>query len=809
MGPSQSDGKRVISGIITRVNGATVSNVVRLDANGALDAPFSQNLGTVNTPIFRIKGLPSGQYLLCSFGADITAGGLTRTDILRLNANGTADASFDAGAGSWANGGYNNEFTLQPDGKLLVGGSFATFGTTAAAGVVRLNPNGSVDTGFSVGTGLDFNNGENVYAMAVQANGRVVVGGDFANFNGQLANGLTRLNSTGSLDASFVSPLQVGSYVENVVMQPDGNILVSGNLRLAGATAAALVRLLPSGALDPAFSLAGVSPSNGNFVTTGFYDPAVVLQPDGRILVAGHFTTATTTALRVARLNANGTLDNTFQATSGPSSTPRTIGLEANGTVLVGGSFNNFGGTETGLGRLTTTGATDPAYRPSLQIPGSVSAVVRQPDGKLIAGGNFTEINGTPVHRLARFGANGSFEAAYSSATGLLPGTVTKLLLQPDGKLLVGNTGNTLRLDANGSPDPSFTPFSAATALALQPDGKVLIGGNFSGYVGSTSVYENLVRVTDTGTYDPSFNRPTTAASGPGVPSYTDAILVQPDGRIVVGGNYTDSSGRNQGGHVTRYETDGRLDPTFSYTSAFTTSSTSVNASNRLYTLALQPDGAILVGGNFATVGGTARPGVARLTAAGTLDASFAPNRVQTGTVFALALQPNGRVLLGGSFSSPTPTPSYTRMARVLANGQFDASFAPTANPNGTVRALLVQPDGAIVLAGSFTTVGGQVAVALARITAPNVLAVAAPAAVAARTAAWPVPAHGLLHVLPDFSARPLSIELLDALGRPLQSQPAASATETTLDLSQRAAGVYLLRVQYAAGAVVRRVVVE
>ena len=99
LGPLQADGKRLIGGFVTRVNGTIASNLVRLDANGGLDIPFSQNLGAVSNQVFRLKGLPSGQYLLCGFGGDITAAGLTRSEIIRLNANGTADASFNTGAG--------------------------------------------------------------------------------------------------------------------------------------------------------------------------------------------------------------------------------------------------------------------------------------------------------------------------------------------------------------------------------------------------------------------------------------------------------------------------------------------------------------------------------------------------------------------------------------------------------------------------------------------------------------------------------------------------------------------------------------
>jgi hypothetical protein len=169
-----------------------------------------------------------------------------------------------------------------------------------------------------------------------------------------------------------------------------------------------------------------------------------------------------------------------------------------------------------------------------------------------------------------------------------------------------------------------------------------------------------------------------------------------------------------------------------------------------------------------------------------------------------LAVQPNGRVLVGGGFV----TANYG-LIRLLDDGQLDASFGATAVPNSAVAAIDIQPDGALVVAGSFSTIGGQPAVGVARIIAANVLAVAAPAAVAARTLAWPVPAHGQLHIAPDASAQPRTIELLDALGRPVRQQPATAAPEQTMRLDNLPAGVYLLRVHYAAGAVTRRIEVQ
>jgi uncharacterized delta-60 repeat protein len=798
LGTQQADGKRVVAGTFTRINGTPVSRLVRVDAAGALDLPFVQNVGTASN-VYRVKSLLAGQYLLASSGGTVTAGGISRTELLRLNADGTADATFDVGTGPTAANVYaaSTDFAVQPDGKIVVAGYFDNFNNVPAPGLVRLNANGSVDAAFSAGTG-GAGGTANYYptAVAIQPDGKILVGGSFTSFNGHPTNGVARLNANGTVDATFTAPLQPNAEVEGLVLQPNGNVLVNGYRVLATSNALlSLARLLPSGALDPGFATTTLYS-----ITSGGYEPAVVLQPDGKLLVTGNFSNT------VARLNADGTLDASFQATVPLS--PVTIGLQPNGSVLMG--FDLFSGLEKTLTSLTSTGAPNPAFAPTVQSPGTVGALVRQPDGKLLLGGNFTELNGQPVHRLVRLTANGAVDAGFTASTGVVRGVVTCLLLQPDGKVLAGTAQGLNRFETTGTPDATFAASSAAygaTSLAIQPDGKLLVGVLYTGSVGGVG-FNRLVRLTSTGTFDPTFVRANTATTPTGTIGITDAVLVQPDGRILVGGIFQ-ASGQAAVGRVVRYETTGALDPTFNNTLAFTAANGASSSANRIYSLAFQPDGKLLVGGNFGAISGTQHYGVARLVANGTPDASFASTAVLTGPVYSVAQQPNGRVLLGGNFTNAGTAGTVNNLARVLDNGSTDASFTNAAAPNGTVRTVVVQPDGAIVLAGNFTAVGGQPNVDIARITASNVLAVAAPASVAAHTTAWPVPAHGQLHIAPDQTAHPLTLELLDAVGRPLRQQPATSAAEQTLNLDALPAGVYLLRVQYTAGTVTRRIAVQ
>ena len=796
LGPLQADGKRLMSGSFTRINGGNVSRLVRLDATGTPDATFSQNVGFASTA-YRIRLLPTGQYLLGNTGGSLSAGGVTRTELLRLNANGTADATFNPGtAGGIAT--YSRGFDAQPDGKVVVVGGFSTFNGSPAAGVVRLNVNGAVDAGFAVGTGIGI--GNLALAVLVLPTGKTLVGGRFATFNGQPANGLARLNDDGSVDPTFTSPLnQANTRVDGLVLQPDGNVLVHGLLSVSSATrpTLGLARLLPTGNLDPTFLspafLDGyVSANNGD-------GPAVVLQPDGKILVAGGFTAAGNDHL--VRLNVDGSRDTGFQLASTGDGAPNTIGLQANGSVLVGGLFNVFNGVRAPLVQLTSTGTVDPAFTCLAQSQGSIVSMLRQPDGKLLIGGLFNEINGQPVSYLARLTASGALDAAFSAAAGPLPTTVTCLALQPDGKLLAGTVRGTFRFGTTGSPDASFSAPYTTMALAVQADGKVLIGGQFSGSFGGV-FYSRLARLTSTGAGDPTFA--SSSASGWTLNS-TEAILVQPDGRVVVAGTWL-PPGQPLTAGVVRYDTNGTFDPGFNNASSFTTAS---GTAGRVAALALQPDGRILTAGNFSNVDGLPRKGVARLTTAGNPDPSFVSDATLNGSPSTIAIQPNGRVLLGGGLFFSSPTGAHYGLARLLDNGLTDATFNNSSDPNNGVNSLAIQPDGAIVLAGSFTTVGGQPAAGLARITAANVLHIAAPTAVAACTAVWPVPAHDQLCIAPDFSARPLTLELLNALGRPVCQQRVTNAPEQTISVANLPTGVYLLRVTYAAGTVTRRVAVQ
>ena len=790
----QPDGKRVAVGSFSRIDGTPASQLVRFNTNGTIDAAFQLNAGNVG-PVYRTALLNNGQLLLTSFtNRPLTAGAITRNALLRLNADGTADASFDVGTGpATAPGGIGSgsaDFALPlPNGQVLAMGDFDRFNGAVANNLVRLTSTGAVDATFNPGAGAN----NYVGNAALLPSGKILIAGYFSRYNGTARNGLARLNADGSLDATFLPTLGPNSSIDNLTVQPDGKILVAGYLFTNGnPTEVGLVRLLPDGVIDNTFA-APTTYAGGTVLSN--YGEGIAVQPDGKIVVADF---SGSRGGRVARLNANGSVDATFQTGALPGFNVFSFTLTPSGNILVAGrNALQPGSANRALVQLTNTGALSATFQPSFQTTGTVTALVQQADGKLVAGGNFSEIDGQAIQNLARFNPNGTLDAAYTGGNNLLAGP-TEMVVQPDGRLVVLAAGTVQRLLPSGAVDNSFAPPNLRVynqrGLQLQSDGRVLVWGT-----PFTNQDAAVVRLLPSGANDLTF----TPSAGFSVARFTrvDAINLQPNGKILVAGSYAQSGATATVVTVQRLESTGTQDASFTG-SAF---AAGPNGSTSILSLAVQADGKVVVGGQFGAYAGTPRTNVARLNANGTLDAGFGPP-VITGFVNKVLLQPNGRVLLGGFFTALSLP---ANLARLLTDGQADATFGATAVPNSSVRTLLVQPDGKIVLGGFFSTLSGQVSHGLARITASNVLHAAAPQAVAARTEAWPVPAHAVLNVAPAPDAHPEFIDLLDGLGRPVLHHAVAGHGAAALDLAALAAGTYLLRVTYTEGTVVRRVQVQ
>ncbi len=317
----------------------------------------------------------------------------------------------------------------QADQRVLIGGMFTRFGDDARRGIARLKADGKVDGSFSAATAGD------VFALATQRDGKIVLGGLFASVNDHPCRRLARLNADGSLDESFTANAGVNGAVRAVLVQPDGKVLVAGNFQMA----------------------------------------------------AGHRLT------RIARFNADGTLDDGFYPGTGASSTIWSLALQPDGKILAGGDFKNFDGKGCGyIVRLNSNGAVDSSFGSGDGANNQVFAVEVQRDGKIVIGGDFTRINEEERKRLARLNPDGSLDMSFNPGAGPDKG-VRCLAVDAGGRVVIGGVfesvhgvarGRIARLNADGSLDTTFNPAEGANEVVrcIVPlaDGKIMIAGGFT-----------------------------------------------------------------------------------------------------------------------------------------------------------------------------------------------------------------------------------------------------------------------------------------------------------------------------------------
>lgn len=373
-----------------------------------------------------------------------------------------------------------------------------------------------------------------------------------------------------------------------------------------------------------------------------------------------------------------GSIDNTFSIGSGANGAVRAIEQQYDGQIVIAGSFTTFNGqSRSRVARLGTNGAVDMAFAPV--IDGRVSTINTLKDGRVVIGGEFRNVNNASRSWAARLNSSGQSDPAFFGVSGV-NGPVLAMFTQPDNRVVVGGdfvmpTADCLRLNDNGSLDITFNPDGgtdgAVYAIARQADGSYIIGGQFTKVGGITR--GSLARVNAVGLLD------TTFASGNGVNGTVYAVAVQADGKVIIGGNFTQVNGVSCN-NLARLNPDGAVDLAFA---------ANVSVDGPVYALCAQNDGRFFVGGQFSTINGESRACLARLNRDGMVDNIFMPGSGANGTVYAISMQMDGKVLVAGNFS--------------LMNG---------AQLNGVAR--LLGDDGSKGLVGVTSPAKGQINLALA-----------------------------------------------------------------------------------------------
>jgi uncharacterized delta-60 repeat protein/uncharacterized repeat protein (TIGR01451 family) len=363
-------------------------------------------------------------------------------------------------------------------------------------------------------------------------------------------------------------------------------------------------------------------------------------------------------------------------------------------------------------------GGADPTFYAAFNA--AVNAVGLQPNGAIVAGGAFTFANSVTRNRLARLNPDGTLDYTFAANPGQANDVVRALALQSDGRILIGGDFTTYdgssrnrfaRVNLDGSLDWQFDPgsgldHSAYAVVETFTDTnhtvrKILVGGSFTLANGVPRLY--LAQFNDDGSVDAGFTADTGAG---GIDGPVWAIAVQPDRKIIIGGDFLTINGVAHN-HIARLNADGSLDYGFNNPGS--------GANDSVRALTLQLDGRILVGGLFTNFNGTVQKSIARLNADGSLDPTFNGGAGTDGAVYAIALQPDTRILLGGAFSR---CGGVTRngLTRLNPDGSVDTTINFGAGCNNFVASLVLQTNDAVVLGGGFTTYDNTPAPYLTRV---------------------------------------------------------------------------------------------
>jgi uncharacterized delta-60 repeat protein len=642
--------------------------------------------GAVNAQVVQ----PDGKIIAA--GDFATYNSQARSRIIRLNVDGSIDDTFNPGTG------FNSSvfaMKLLPDGKILAAGSFTSYNGTTRNRIIRLFPNGSIDPEFNPGTG--FNN--TVFTLAVQDDQKIIVGGQFLQFNSGPKAFIARLNANGSLDDTFDVGVgfNTGTIIRSLSLQTDGKVLVGGSFTTFNAISAnRIIRLNTDGTRDDGFII-GTGANNTVDV--------IHIQNDGRIYIGGTFTTYNTIGRsRIARLNLNGSIDNDFNPGSGFNSTVFALTTQPDGKLLAGGAFTSFNGINVSrVVRINNTGAIDTEFNIGLGFNLPIYAISLLSNGKFYVGGAQTVFDGKTMNYLGKLNTDGTRDNSFNNATAF-NGPVQSIFVLQDGKIMVGGTfttynneinNNIVKLNPDGSIDNTFNQTgvgfnSNVFAFAELAGDILLVGGQFTTY--NTATHNRIIALNPNGTLNTSLNL------GAGANSVVRTIALQADGKILLGGAFTSFNGVNIN-RIVRLNTDGSIDNSFVVGTGFPSTVRSI---------AIQNDGKILVGGEFVSYNGvTAKNRIVRLNIDGSIDNTFNSGVGFNAAVVKLIVAPNQKIYASGEFTS-FDNINRNRITRLNNNGSLDGQFNPGIGFNNTVNEIALQNDGKIIAVGLFTSYSGQ-----------------------------------------------------------------------------------------------------
>jgi uncharacterized delta-60 repeat protein len=765
---TQSDNKIVAGGDFTRYSDSTTNTtrIVRINSNGSQDTTFVSGLG-FNGSVANIKIQSDGKIL--AIGSFTSYSGSSTPGIVRINTNGTRDTSFNMGAGlQLATNGI--DALIQPDGKILVGGSFTGYSGSTVNYLVRINSDGTRDSSLNVGGGFN----STVNSISLQSDNKIIVSGQFTTYSGSTAPYLIRLNSDGTRDNTFnISNGPSSPVTKNAIESSTGKIIIMGNFTLysgSSTNTTRLMRINPNGSQDTTFitgtglSSATTSPahlsveSDGKTYVGGLFatysgstvNSFIRLNPSGSIDTTFPLTTPSRgpgfdSAIRslfisssniyfigdfqayrpigrILRLNTDGTIDTSFSPGIGFDNSPYSLTLQPDGKIIAAGTFSTYSGSaRANIARLNSNGTRDTSFTPPSFGNFAVSTDL-QSDGKILVGGVFL----TPTRYIIRLNADGTRDTTFNVGTGIdnvfgSPKSM-RILSSPDGKVYFTSvntttysgsyTGAIMRINSSGTLDTTFAttsslyPINMGGLTGVSSGGghtlvlsgsSVIVGGAFTQY--KEANLNRGIMIDSTGALSSSFNIGVNTAAGLGFNSTVQSWVTQSDGKILVGGQFTFYSGSTQN-RIIRLNRNGTIDTSFNSGTGF---------NSFIFDLRVQSDNKIIAVGAFTTYSGSSVSGIARLNISGTLDNTF-----NVGTGFTLSaqanhlkIQPDGKIVVVGVFTTYSGSTA-NRIVRINTDGTRDTTFNTGVGFNQNMEAVILQSDGKIIATGNFTSYSGS-----------------------------------------------------------------------------------------------------
>lgn len=672
----QSDGKILIGGTFSNFNGVTIHSLARLNMDGTLDTSFNCTISS--TAVYSIALQSDGKIVIAGF-LSTSINGHSQRLVVRLNNNGSLDTSFDfgfIGFPSYTTAMY--KVAIQSDGKILAAGNFTTFNYAQQGLIIRFNTDGTKDTSFNIGTGATAGTaGTALRDIAIQPDGKILIAGSAVSWNGQASGPIHRINPDGSLDTSFALGIS-STYIHSIALQSNGKIVGIGTFTINGS-GQKITKLNSDGSLDATF----INKTIGSAVN------CLDTQADDKILIGGFLNEYDGVKKNsFVRVETNGNLDTTFNLNTGLNNQVNTIALQSDGKTLLGGDFTTFEGvSQNKIIRINDDGTKDNLLAIGSGFNNSVKIIKMQPDGKVLVGGTFTTFNGTTANSLIRLNNNGSIDNSFSIGTG-------------------------------------FNEY--VQTIAIQLDGKILVSGNFTQFNGQTQNY--CIRLNADGSKDTSFSVDTAFNKR------VTSIVLQPDGKIIIGGNFTQFNGQSQN-KLIRLNSDGTKDVTFEIGTGINGSDLNLSV-DIIRDIELLSDGKLVVAARTGTYNNLNVAGIFRLNTNGTLDSSFNPGAIiSNGWIDDLALQQDGKIIFGGDFNNAIINGTNTyqrRLVRLNADGSFDATFDINIGTSsdfggldsGRCSVIAIQPDGKIWLGGSFFSYIGVSSFSAIRLVGDSVLSV-------------------------------------------------------------------------------------